>query len=255
MSNEVAVMDPPTPPQVAPADINVTATTPDEMQESQSRLVSWCKRKVELCAIEAAELQENLEIAIKNKWKTSTLRRHASKAAKRVVYYQKILAALEAGYCIVPNFPVDLFAIRTKKKKPTQCWHFGTYEASQWHFMQKAGLLPAGEGRYVSNDPLVKSTSYQETKPDGRKVTQYEERATDFDDVEFPIQMAKPKIMEATSRAMALKIFDQFGLFAQGTGDPIITGEIVHPENTFKAPAHMRKITFMVAWHVNTLDL
>jgi hypothetical protein len=90
---------------------------------------------------------------------------------------------------------------------------------------------------------------------DGITKKHYSEHATDFDDVTFPIKMAKPKIMEATSRAMALKIFDQFGLFAQGTGDPIITGEIVDPRNNAKSSIHIRRVTFIVAWHLDVRDL
>lgn len=235
-------------------ELEVSATTPLEMSQAQGALIEWCQRKIASMKGEAAELAENLAIAVRNKWKTDTLRRHAGLALKRVTFYEKIGAALEAGYCIVPNFPVDLFAIRTSRKNPRANWHFGTYEAGSSMFLQKAEQLPIGDGEYKSPDPLVITDVDTETK-DGFTKKNYVEHATDFCDVEFPIQMAKPKIMEATSRAMALKIFDQFGLFAQGTGDPIITGEIVDPRNTFKSPTYIRRVTFIVGWHLNVRDL
>jgi hypothetical protein len=235
-------------------ELEVSATTPLEMSQAQDSLIAWCGRKIEMMKREAAELAENLAIAIKNKWKTDTLRRHSALAAKRVTFYEKIKAALEAGYCIVPNFPIDLFAIRTDRKKPNKKWYFGTYEAGAWHFMQPAAQLPVGEGEYKSVHPLVQTDVDTEVK-DGITKKHYSEHATDFDDVTFPIKMAKPKIMEATSRAMALKIFDQFGLFAQGTGDPIITGEIVDPRNNAKSSIHIRRVTFIVAWHLDVRDL
>jgi hypothetical protein len=235
-------------------ELEVSATTPLEMSQAQDKLIAWCNHKIEVMKHEAVELAENLAIAIKNKWKTDTLRRHSVLATNRVTFYEKIKAALEAGYCIVPNFPIDLFAIRTNRKKPNKKWHFGTYEAGSWHFMQTAAQLPVGEGEYKSVHPLVQTDVDTEVK-DGATKKSYAEHATDFDDVTFPIQMAKPKIMEATSQAMALKIFDQFGLFAPGTGDPIITGEIVDPRNNHKNPVHMRRVTFIIAWHLNVRDL
>ena len=236
-------------------ELEVSATTPLEMAQAGDDLIAWCGRKIDSMKHEAAELAENLAIAIKNKWKTDTLRKHAALATRRVTFYEKIKAALEAGYCIVPNFPIDLFAIRTDRKNPKAKWHFGTYQESAWHFKQPSGMLPIGEGGYVSSDPLVKTVVHTETRPDGSVKKSYSEQATDFDEVTFPLRMARPKIMEATSRAMALKIFDQFGLFAPGTGDPIITGEIVDPRNTSRNPTYTRRVTFIVAWHLNVRDL
>jgi hypothetical protein len=235
-------------------ELEVSATTPLEMSQAQDSLIAWCGQKIEAMKREASELAENLAIAIKNKWKTDILRRHSALASKRVTFYEKIKAALEAGYCIVPNFPIDLFAIRTDRKKPKSKWYFGSYEGGSWNFMQPSAQLPVGEGEYKSVHPLVQTNVDTETK-DGVTKKHYSEHATDFDEVTFPIQMAKPKIMESVSRAMALKIFDQIGLFAQGTGDPIITGEIVDPRSANGNPTNNRRVTFIIAWHLNVRDL
>lgn len=247
---------PASPTHVEPpaASYDLVATQPAEMRESQTRLIEWCRWRIGEMIREAAELKEAYELALKNKWKASTLKRHAELAAKRVVYYEKILAALEAGYCIVPDFPVDIFAIRTDRTNPKAKWHFGTYEAGQWHFMQEAAKLPVGEGDYKNPNPLVE-TNVDEIEDGAQTKKHYAEHATGFDDLIFPIQMAKPSIMEATSRAMALKIFDQFGLFARGTGDPIITGEIIAPDNTGKLPENMKRVSFIIAWRINVRDL
>lgn len=238
-----------------PMDLEVSATTPLEMSQAQDSLIAWCDRKIEVMKHEAAELAENLAIAINNKWKTDILRRHALLAENRVTYYEKIKAALEAGYCIVPNFPIDLFAIRTDRDKPKRCLTIGSYKASAWPFEQKPEQLPVGEGEYKPANPLVTTYTEDQKKPDGTTTKKYIEEATNWGEIVFPIQMAKPKIMEVVSRAMALKIFDQFGLFAQGTGDPIITGELVDPRNTAKSAIHRRRVTFIVAWHLNVSDL
>lgn len=241
--------------QTTGMELEVTATTPLEMSQAQGDLIAWCERKIAAMKHDAAELAESFAIAVKRKWKSTTLKRHADLAVKRVTFYEKIKSALEAGYCIVPNFPIDLFAIRTNRNKPTKSLHIGTYEAAGWHFKQQSGKLPVGEGKYKSPNPLVKTDFDVDKKPDGTSKKTYTEWATDFEDVEFPIKMAKPKIMEVVGRAMAIKIFDQFGLFASGTGDPIITGEIVSPDNQSSSPVNMKKVTFIIAWHLNVRDL
>ena len=110
----------------AVTDLELTATTPVEMQQAQAALIEWCGRKIAAMKHDAAELAENLAIAIRNKWKSSTLKRHADLAVKRVTFYEKIKAALEAGYCIVPHFPVTIFAIRTGRDTPLAKLYIGT---------------------------------------------------------------------------------------------------------------------------------
>ena len=87
------------------------------MKEAQKGLVQWAKKRHGQAQQEEDDLKENLEIATKNKWGTGGLFRAHERAVKLTKYYEKMLAALEAGYCLVPNFPVDIFAIRTTRKK------------------------------------------------------------------------------------------------------------------------------------------
>jgi hypothetical protein len=77
---------------------------------------------------------------------------------------------------------------------------------------------------------------------------------TEFDEnIRFPFTFAKPQILKATSRAMALKVFDELGCLpapnrrARPTaGDPIIVGRIVHKEGWSE-----KVFTFMVAWFMD----
>ncbi len=75
----------------------------------------------------------------------------------------------------------------------------------------------------------------------------------EWKELEFPLQMAKLNIMEATNRAMALKCFDDFGIMpGKKKEDPIIVARLRDPRST----KYWEKwITFMVAWHLNTRDL
>lgn len=236
-------------------ELEVSATTPLEMSQAQDSLIAWCGRKIEVMKHEAAELAENLAIAIKNKWKTDTLRRHAALAVKRVSFYEKIKAALEAGYCIVPNFPITLFAIRTDRDKPLKKVWYGTYKHGG-DFQQDPNILPAGEGEYKDPMPFVKTDSEETKKASGEITTTYEKWATNFDDeITFPIQMAKPAIMEATSHAMQLKVFDQLGILLPqaAKADPLIVGEILDPRPV--GYGHRKRICFIIAWHLNVRDL
>lgn len=236
-------------------NLEVSAFTPHEMLNANQALIAWCEQKIAAVKSEASELLAAFKQAVEKKWKSSTLKRHADLAAKRVTFYEKIKVALEEGFYIVPNFPVDLFAIRTERAFPARKLVIGTYKASGWHFKQPAQLLPAGEGEYKPTDPLV-TTSVDTHKEGDKTVTKYIEQATEWGDIEFPVQMAKPKIMEAVSRAMALKIFDQFGLFSQTAGDPIIVGEIIDPRSAgYQAHNNKRRVSFIIAWRLDTKDL
>lgn len=235
-------------------ELEVSATTPLEMSQAQDDLISWCARKIEVMKQEAAELAENLAIAIKNKWKTDTLRRHAALATKRVTFYEKIKAALESGYCIVPNFPINLFAIRTDREKPIQKLYVGSYR-HDGSFTQDAKMLPIGEGEYKDPNPIVE-TDTRKIIENGKEATQYTKWACDFvEEITFPIQMAKPAIMEATSRAMQLKIFDQLGILLPhaAKADPLIVGEILDPRQV--GWGVRKRVAFIIAWHLNVRDL
>ena len=239
-------------------ELEVSATTPLEMSQAQDRLIAWCERKVASMKHEAAELAENLAIAFKNKWKTSTLKRHADLATKRVTYYEKIKAALEAGYCIVPNFPVALFAIRTDKAKPAVMFTCEEYYNSPVGLVktQEAKLLPAGQGEY-QNPEVVAALKHVDdtTNKHGNKMEVWTSQAEQWGEIDFPINMAKPKLMLATERAMAEKIFDELGILPdpRPKKDPMILGRIIDPSPTGYSPKKV--ITFVVAWHLNVRDL
>ena len=189
---------------VAVQDIELTALLPSEMVESQKQLIDWCVRKIANEQMQANELQEAYEHAKRMKWKSGPLQRQANLAVKRVEYYGKVKGALEAGYYIVPNFPIEIFAIRTDRKKPLKM-----FSTSQWgkRREQEAKELPLGEGEYKNPFPLVQ----QENETiDGKNY--YQSWAEEWDQFEFPINMAKPQIMDVTNVSMQRKIFDRIGV-------------------------------------------
>jgi len=236
-------------------NISVMAMDPDQMQVAQKDLLTWFEGKATAVGEEAKEIAENLAIAKKNKWRTKTLKRMLDLVEKRVTYYEKIAAALKAGYHIIPNFPMDMIAIRTDRKKPLK-----KKDTYRWaNFEQSPGKLPIGEGEYVSPFPFIESNLIKvEEKNYRTKETEIVEKkeysASDFDFVEFPMAMAKPQIMEATGEAMSEMIFDSIGIMpqTQANRDPIIAGEIRDPRGTTNNPL---RVTFIIAWYLNTEDI
>ena len=227
-------------------DIEVSAFQPQEMREANAALILWCDRKIAALKAEAANLLEAFQQAVQKKWKSSTLKRHADLAAKRVEFYDKMKTALEHGYYIVPNFPVTCFAIRTDAKNPTK--KLGTYQYDTKE--QSAACLPTGAGDYKNPFPEIweRDITNAEQRAKNQTVKQY--WAEKFDAIDFPVQMAKPHIIEATTRAMALKVFDDFGILPQARKqDPLIVGRLKDPRST---KYNQKWVTFIIAWHLDT---
>ena len=231
-------------------DFVLVARSSQQMDRCQAQLVQWCDRKIAAMQAEADDLAENLDIATRNKWGTGGLSRAHKLAVKRVEYYRKIKLALEAGYVIVPNFPVEMFAIRTNRKTPP-----GTvveYEDSLPR--PEAEGLPAGEGRYVDDQPIGIEHYQEQVGAPGRERTADRYFATELnEEIDFPFARAKPEILKAAELAMAHKLFDEMGVLpARQRGDPMIVGRIKDPRSTTYNP---RWITFLIAWFIDTRDL
>jgi hypothetical protein len=235
-----------------PADFTVIATTPAGMIEAQQSLIVWADRKIETIRAESREAIEQLEIAVQRKWKTDAWRRQVAKYERRIEFYEKIKAALNAGYYIVPPFPIDVFAIRTKRLDPKRMdsTHRDNHD-------QDAQILALGEGRYVDPKPVRDSYVDQVTGSDGkpRSITQY--FATEFADVDFPFKLARSEIRDATNAAMALGIFDRMGVLPRvRSPDPLVCGEIIVPNQPrYYSQDIMKKVTFFVAWWLDTKTL
>ncbi len=238
-------------------EIEVSAATPNEMAQSQVALIMWCERKIALMRAEAKELRDSYKIALERKWAHSTLKRHADLADKRVTFYEKMLTALQHGYIIVPSFPVEVFAMRSTRDKPLRLAAFaGKWDSSTKE--QHATARPAGEGEYKNPFPTIFYRDYskdmltQEQIAAGNVKREYYAEA--WKDMEFPMNMAKPNIMEATDRAMALKLFDDLGVLpgTRRNVDPIIVGRLLDPRST---KYNRRFVSFIIAWHLDTATL
>src|SRR5436190_12111210 len=245
MSNEQAVM------QTEGGNVELTAIIPEEFQLCQNALIDWCKRKIALMKREQAESEENLAHALKSHWRTVPFKRSADMFKKRAEFYSKMLIALEAGYTIVPNMPLQLFAVRTDRKSVP--WNLVSYQSQVPDIEAKS--LPEGEGKWVNPIPFVKKIIDDDGK--GNAVEKWSADSIS-DEIEFPLVMAKPQIMAATSRAMALNIFDEFGILPDNSvkGDPMILAQIIDPRNIgWGGTRNKKRVTFLIGWHIDTRSL
>jgi hypothetical protein len=239
-------------PDPVPDNFVAMARNPAEMAAAQTALMAWAMTKRAAAEADATELTANYEIARKNKWRSDLLKRHAARAVKRVEFWDKVHAALEAGYCIVPQLPVDVFAIRTTRVNPTK------HLSNQEHISrEQLSDIPAlGDGHYVDSAPMVDTHTVEGFK-DGKPVKVRQFWASDFAEVDFPVLAVKPQIMDATAAAMTAMIFDDLGILPErrGKGDPIIVGRIHYPGVKRYDSRNFKAINFLVAWWIDTKDL
>jgi hypothetical protein len=249
MTNAVATVDL---TEDMPADFTVIATTPAGMIEAQKSLIVWADRKIESIRVESREAIEQLAIAVQRKWKTDAWRRQVAKYERRIEFYEKIKAALNAGYYIVPPFPIDVFAIRTKRETPKA-------KDSEYHnnHDQDAQILPVGEGRYVSPVPVTESYADTKTLSDGKTKEITRHFASEFADVDFPFKLARSEIRDATNAAMAMGIFDRIGVLPRTRApDPLVCGQIIVPNQpSYYSGDSLKCVTFFVAWWLDTKTL
>lgn len=253
----------------------LVATTPAAMVQAQQSMIALCDKRITEHQAALNELNAEMEHAKRQAWKTTHYVKFIKREEKVVTYYQKIKQALELGYCIIPDLPLEIFAIRTTRQQPRPDFYNST--SGDRHREIPAEITEAGKGRYVDPEPLVDS-SYAGTKKDGdkeRTVTKYYNAG--FDDVSFPMVGVKPIILEATQEAMRHMLFDEIGALpgspqkiqARGRAtaapgrikDPIVVGRIIDPRSPASAWwQHNRNgvrngLSFLVAWWFRPEDL
>jgi hypothetical protein len=252
MTDELATINP-------TETVHLVARTPQEMAMAQSELSSWLTSKVASVDQEAKELKAATEQAIQNNWKHEALAGQLAKARKQHLYYSKLLQAVNAGYCLIPNFPIDVFAVRVKRDKPLEViasTKFSHYDPARDLADEKPQVLPPGEGRYVNPVQTVKRWSGRPAKDEkGNEVIERFAKTSGFAEIEFPIIAAQAVVMDATANAMALNLFDAIGICPQSRpkGDPLIIGQIWQARtNGWGAP---KMASFILAWHLDVRTL
>ena len=225
----------------------IIATTPNGMVEAQGKLLGWIDTKLAACESERSET-EALLVQLRNaKAATTHADRVLDSCRRRERFYEKVRAALQAGYYIIPPFDCQVFAIRTDRSIPPE--QLST-SATAWK-EPPVPKLPAGQGGYVNPIP-ARSLSHTEEREraDKTMVTDKYFSNDAWREVEFPVKAMKPQLIEAASRAMESLIFDALAIAPPyRAADPIIVGQIKHWK------PNRQPLTFFVAWWLNESDL
>lgn len=216
----------------------LVALTPGDVAPAQANLEQWCRAKVVSLGKELREARQNLRMAKQFHWRRSGWQNAINRLKARMVYYAKIKAAVSEGYLIVPNFDIDVFAVRTQRRMPLQ---------KDDYIKAQPDLSPPGQGRYVDDELFSVMVERSRVNKDNTVSKWKVEWPEGFDEaVDLPLRGVKPIILDATQRAMALRIFDQIGVVKARKQDPIIVGQIIDPSNN---GYHWKKsVSFFIAW-------
>jgi hypothetical protein len=236
----------------AVAHRQVVALVPSDLPAAQSSLVSWTRAKIIALGEELREQRQNLAQAKRLKWKHTGWTSAISRTRKRMIYFAKIQTALRAGFLIVPNFDVEVIAVRVANanRSPNEAVDVNT-AAPQ--------LLPPGIGQYVDNQLSGHFETRAWKDSQGRDHSTQDFHPTAYDtEIDFPATLVKPVVMEATQLAMDQLLFDRIGIVRKSRrSDPIVVGQIIDPATTSKwqLRSQPKCVTFFVAWWLDTRDL
>lgn len=233
--------------------VHLVARNAEEMKAAQGRIHGWLTNKLQYIAAEITELSQALDRATHARWNKSALKRALNTQLSQQVFYQKCLAAVDAGYAIVPDFPIDVFAIRVERSEPTP-YHF----QGNWSYPalpdQEPDILPEGIGKYVSEQAEGRNFRREHVDDKGGKSNKYHRQTTgQFQPVAFPLQVARVGLMDQAAEAMALKVFDSIGICPprrERKADPMIIGRI-----TIKEKYRERHLNFLLGWCLNMEEL
>ena len=228
-------------------DLTLVARTPAEMVTAQHDLVAWCTEKAKSLETELREARANLKAAKDAKWRTSGWLNVVSRIQKTLLFYGKVREAIEAGYIVIPNLPLDVFAIRTTRThaRDTSLQKYVSDIPDE-----PAQQLPSGEGEYVSPTPQARRST---DLKDEKGVVQVRVFGAELVDFVFPVVAVQPYVIHATQQALVAKLFDEIGLVQPvRRKDPIVAGRIISPKST---RWHLKAVTFFIAWWLDTRTL
>lgn len=239
---------------VTEPELYLIARNPDELNSAHGNMRKWAQSMVTNMQAEVAECQAAYDVAMKNKWASGRLKRLLAVAKQRTLFYEKIDTALASGYLVVPNFQMDTFMIRTAKKKPNRAYEENRRWTEDARLAEESERLPQGEGENRNPIPKVNTSLVEATKDSrGNSVEIYRHEATEWNQVGFPIALAKSAIMADGAKAAALKLFDEIGIaqdagnwgMQRRKGDPMLLGRLLNPR------ANRPAVTFFIAWAID----
>lgn len=243
-------------PQGEAHDSIMVADNPLAFAGMQAGLREWSISKIAAERAELDEIEKSIEIARKAKWSMSALNTRRTKALDRVLYYEKIQAALSDGYILFPPLTNDitLFAVRTDAEStPGRREITGgcvNKNSSEFSVTNRPEFI--GDGKYIS--PTIKMVVINRWKDDKGNDKKMWEDSDEFSAVQFPLTMCRAQVVEKASDAMAKLLFDALGVSVPPGRhqDPVIIGRIYGERMAYR---RRRYCDFLISWRVDTRSI
>lgn len=260
-----------------PPETHLVATSPAEMAASREDMTAWLESRLTVIERDVREANAALNEARQNGWATTALTSARNRAVDEETFYNKILMAVEAGHTIIPDFPIQVFAVRRgKPDTPDSQIFIGSIEGKDTFIGAPVGPdgAPAGVGEYRNPQRQVWDHTRENNTPGARErnepryYTEVRRSGYPAGPITFPSMTARSPIMRVTAAAMKDKVFDQIGVChpviadaataarrvevsARRAGDPLVIGQILHK----KAGSKQKCVSFIIAWYLNLEEL
>jgi len=227
----------------------VVANGPMALQSAHHDIGEWVGGKIGLANAELDEIEKAIATAIERKWATKDIKRRETALKKYKSFLEKIAGAVSAGYAIVPNFDMDVLAVRTNGQIP------GAESTDRPRI--GAAKLPIGKGEYVSPEPEMCSWQQDYTDCKGVAKTRTMFSVTANAPVAVPFVLMEKTLADVLHKAMQEKLFDEIGIVnARRKGDPVLVGRIHHPKHQSTRWWDNRKaVSFFIGWWFDTSAL
>jgi hypothetical protein len=235
----------------------LVATDRPSLDRAHQDVGRWVRERLDRVTLELQESRRALTVARERKWGTSALARVVRQQEQHEQFLLKVLAAVNAGFAIVPNFQITRLAVRTDREPE------GLLTSIEHLPRVGAARLPVGRGKYVSPEPEFESWEEERTRKggDGKdiKFTVTIYSTTAHAPVDIPLTLMKTELADALHEAMEARLFDEIGIVYDGPKrDPVLVGRVIHPKGTADRWGAMSKgVTFFIAWwfQPSALDL
>lgn len=233
----------------------LVATCAADVPAAQMGSVAIFEKKIGDLDREIKDLEDGEAQAKKSGWRYSQFRPAIRRLVNLRNFYDKAAEAVRAGYMIMPPFPgMEVFAVRMDpermpKTKPG--------DENRDRDMSPDHTMGPGFGEYRNPAPLTYvSEQRRHERPDGEVVLRDVWEAYDWDEMAFPVVKVKPQVLEATDRAMAMRVFDEIGILPQQSrnSDPIVMARIRQPMQRYRWD-HSRDLYFFIAWWLDPNDV
>lgn len=262
-------------------ETHLVATSPVQMEAAQGDLKAHLEQKLTTIERDIIEANAALNEARRNGWATGALTSARNRLVDDETYYNKILAAVEAGHTIIPEFPIEVFAVRRNESEKRQTQTFRDVVHPGNTFLGNAAepdCAPSGAGEYRNPQPETLDRTWENKAPgaqdrgEPRWYTNVTRTGRPVGPITFPSMTARSPIMRATAKAMEDKVFDQVGVClpvqkaAKGrvirpqprrrqmnaaVGDPLVIGQVLRKNEG----GRQKCVSFIIAWHLNLEEL